>query len=165
MAVKSVGTVRLYPNILTSMKRFARKLIRLSTRVPEADIKNEARVVSSIRAKGGHEHIINILDHGWLKGALHVYFIDMELGTLTLADYIDYFSCDKPLPTNRDASSLFVTPVFVNRECSPSARLQNMWTIATHISRGVEFMHFNEHVHRDLKPSNGISTLYYERKN
>lgn len=61
-----------------------------------------------------------------------------------------------------------LNPVFVNKDCSLVARIQNMWTIGTHIARGLEFMHARSYVHRDLKPSNGtfraipwlISTIF-----
>jgi hypothetical protein len=58
--------------------------------VADEDINNEARVVASLREQGGHENIIAILDHGWLEGSFKVYFIDMELGSCTLAEYIEY---------------------------------------------------------------------------
>jgi hypothetical protein len=69
---------------------FARKLVRLTGRVSEADIKNEAEVVSSICTKGGHKNIIEVFNQGWLKRSVNVHFIDMELGDFTLAEYIGY---------------------------------------------------------------------------
>ena len=83
---------------------------------------------------------------------MNVYFIDMELGDVTLADYIDY---------HRDGSSainfepnLFSNRTFIRKDSSLSKKMQNMWTIGCHISGGLEFMHSLELVHRDLKPSN-----------
>jgi serine/threonine protein kinase len=121
------------------------------------DIANEARVVSSLRDNGGHPNIIDILDHGWLTSLQDVYFIDMELGYLTLADYIDYIY-------NRGSNPQFKAiieaipssnPAFIREKCSVPERMRNIFLIGNHIARGLEFMHSLHHVHRDLKPSNG----------
>lgn len=118
----------------------------------QEDIDNEARVVADLRNKGGHENIITILDHGWLKGSVRVYFIDMELGSCTLAEYIEYsYSSKSPAELDKIPAS---DAIFVHRECSFPDRMQNAWTIGIHISRALEFLHGHGHVHRDLKPSN-----------
>jgi len=135
---------------------FARKLVRLAGRVSKADIKNEAEVVSSICKSGGHKNIIEIIEHGWLKGSVNVYFIDMELGDFTLADYIDYHNSEANPSINLDVWQVSM-PVVILRGCSPNQRVQNMWGIASHIVGGLEFLHMHNHVHRDLKPSNGVS--------
>jgi serine/threonine protein kinase len=135
---------------------FARKLVRLAGRVSEADIKNEAEVVSSIRAKGGHRNIIEVFDHGWLKGSVNVYFIDMELGDFTLADYIDYHG--NVSKSSFDFSAIQASiPVLLDRNCTLIQRMHNSWSIASHIAEGLEFLHMHHQVHRDLKPSNGES--------
>lgn len=108
-------------------------------------------MVSSLIESRGHENIIGILAHGWLKGAGGVYFIDMELGNLTLHDYIEYLHGTEF--SLIDISS--IGPGFVQRDCSASERLNNLWTIGIHVARGLEFLHSRGHVHRDLKPSNG----------
>jgi len=135
---------------------FARKLVWLAGKVSEADIKNEAEVISSISKSGGHKNIVEVLEHGWLKGSVNVYFIDMELGDFTLADYIHYHS---PAPNSSiDLGGMQVSmPVFILRGCSLNQRIQNMWGIANHIVGGLEFLHMYNHVHRDVKPSNGVS--------
>src|SRR5271155_3353049 len=136
---------------LSKFKAFARKVIRLSSRVSQEEIDNEARVVASIKSLGGHENIIEILDHGWLSGSFNVYYIDMELADLTLATYIDYHDA-KPSTLNIDIMAT-VSPVFLRKDCTLSQRMGNMWAIGTHIAPGLEFMHSHGHVHRDLKPS------------
>jgi serine/threonine protein kinase len=140
--------------ILTCSQRFARKIIRITTKAGRLEIENEARVLSSLLEGGGHRNIIRILDHGWLKSSPS-YFVDMELCDLTLRDYINYhygyYVAQLPVI---DSSSRF-SPVFVDKNSSLVARIQNIWTIGTHISRGLEFMHSRSYVHRDLKPSNG----------
>jgi serine/threonine protein kinase len=122
--------------------------------VSEDDIQNEARVVSDIRDKGGHENIIKILGYGWLKGSLNVYYIDMELADFTLADYIDHYKGTKSSKVDIEALQS-LSPVFVHKESPLQERMKNLWSIGTHIARGLEFMHFYEYVHRDLKPCNG----------
>ena len=137
-------------------KSFARKLIRLSTRIPEEDIQNEARVVDAICKNGGHENIVGILNHGWLRGSLNVYFIDMELADLTLTDYIRYLggSTSSAIDIHAIQSS---SPVFIRRDCPFKERIHNIWIIGLHIAKGLEFMHRHKHVHRDLKPSNSTN--------
>src|SRR5947207_14150384 len=82
--------ITLWPYNCLTFKAFARKVIRVSTSIPEKDVANEAQVVTSICNNGGHNNIIGILDHGWLRGRYKVYFIDMELASFTLGDYINY---------------------------------------------------------------------------
>ena len=138
---------------------FARKLVRLAGKVSEVDIKNEAAVVSSISAKGGHKHIITVFDHGWMKGSVNVYFIDMELGDFTLAEYIAYHGDASTSSIDFDAMQ-GSSPLLVARGCTQDQRLNNAWAIAGHIAEGLEFMHMYSHVHRDLKPSNGMSLKF-----
>jgi len=128
----------------------------LAGRASEADIKNEAAVVSKIREKGGHKNIIEVFDHDWLKGSINVYFIDMELGDFTLADYIAYHG-DQLKPSVEFDARQVCLPVFLRRGCSRNQRMLNAWTITSHIAEGLEFLHTHHHVHRDLKPSNGMS--------
>jgi serine/threonine protein kinase len=133
---------------------FARKLIRVSTRIPEKDIKNEALVFSAIQESGGHENIIVLLDHGWLTGSLNTYFIDMELASLTLADYIKYM--DETGSSSIDTHEIQPSPpVFIHARPNFKQRIQSMWAIGTHIAHGLDFMHSRKLAHRDLKPSNG----------
>lgn len=139
------------------MQMFARKVVRLVGRgIGQTDIRKEVLAVSSICATGGHKNIIEILDHGWLKGQDNVYFIDMELADFTLADYIDYHS-DSPSKSSIAFDAMpFSIPVFVQRECSFQQRIRNMWAIGSHIAAGLEFMHEHNQVHRDVKPLNGV---------
>lgn len=141
-------------NTLLTLKAFARKVMRLSHRVTEDDIKNEARAVSFIREQGGHQNIIGILDHGWLRGMFKVYFIDMELGQFTVAEYIDYFKGIKT--PNPDIDFPMCFPYLVRSDCTIDDRIRNMWAIGKHIAGGLNFMHSSGIVHRDLKPCNGL---------
>ena len=38
-------------------------------------------------------------------------------------------------------------------------KLRNIWTIMTHISKGLEFLHCHKQAHRDLKPQNGNPSI------
>jgi serine/threonine protein kinase len=133
----------------------------LSRRILAEDIANEARVVSSLRENGGHMNIVRVLDHGWLTGSLDVYFIDMELGSFTLADYIDYIHDRGPNLSKAIINSIppSTDPAFVPGNCPVHERMENVMAIGYHIAQGLEFMHSLHHVHRDLKPSNGKSPL------
>lgn len=134
---------------------FARKIIRVTGRDGRSEIENEARVVSSLLERGGHANIVGILNHDWLKMSL-CYFIDMELCDANLREYIDHhYGTSVRAIDDLDTRTSF-NPVFVNKGSSLVVRMQNMWTIGTHVARGLEFMHARGYVHRDLKPSNGI---------
>jgi serine/threonine protein kinase len=135
----------------------ARKIVRVFGAITRVDIENEGRLISSFLENGGHENIVAVTSHGWIRD---FYFIDMELCDLTLHDYIAYF----------DASGLLappfeiipqLSPVFVEKKCSPTLKIQNILTIGTHIARGLEFMHGKGQVHRDLKPRNGKTPDIY----
>jgi serine/threonine protein kinase len=119
--------------------------------VSKADIENEDHHISSFIKNGGHENIVIILARGWISD---YYFIDMELCDLTLHSYIEYLG-GLTSPTF-DIVPL-MSPVFVEKTCPPVLMMQNIWTIGTHIARGLEFMHSKEQVHRDLKPHNGTT--------
>jgi len=106
--------------------------------------------------RGGHDNIVGILIHDWLKMS-PCYFVDTELCDANLREYIDHhYGASISAIEDLDAITTFYR-VFVEKGCSIVVRMQNMWTIGTHIARGLEFMHARGYVHRDLKPSNGIS--------
>jgi len=83
----------------------------------------------------------------------------MELCDLTLQDYIAYFNHGSSSPPFEIIPEL--SPVFVERNCSPTLKIQNIWTIGLHIAKGLEFMHRKGQVHRDLKPQNGTTPDIY----
>lgn len=82
----------------------------------------------------------------------------MELCNLTLHDYIANAYGDV---TPAFHPTVPMTTAFVRFGCSILDRGQNIWTIASHIAKGLEFMHDHMYVHRDLKPSNGMAPLYW----
>jgi serine/threonine protein kinase len=96
----------------------------------------------------GHGNIVQIFYHDWFKSG-SIYFIDMELCTLNLHDYI--YRTDE---YQRHASALSNDPTFVVGDSSPHLELINIWTIIDHIAKGLEFIHENQYIHRDLKPLN-----------
>jgi len=149
------GTTRKWKLELTAHKVLARKIIRVIGAITRAEIENEGRLISSFLENGGHRNIVTVTSHGWIRD---FYFIDMELCDLTLNDYIAYFDGLSSPPFEIIGQ---LSPVFIEKNCSPILKIQNIWTIGTHIARGLEFMHGKGQVHRDLKPRNGITPNTY----
>jgi len=82
----------------------------------------------------------------------------MELGQLTLADYIKHLK-GIDLADNSSVINILLPSVVIDPLHSPfQEKMLNMWVIGTHIAAGLDFMHARGHVHRDLKPSNGTKT-------
>jgi serine/threonine protein kinase len=136
---------------LTVRQTFARKIVRVIGQISRADLEKEARNIATLIKLGGHNNIIIITSHGLMKD---YYFIDMELCDLTLNDYIQYFSELGSFAFEIESS---MSPVFVEKGCSVLMRLNNIWTIGSHIARGLDFLHKHDQVHRDLKPLNGMT--------
>jgi len=132
---------------------FARKIIRVFGAITRAEIENEGRLISSFLENRGHQNIVTITNRGWLIPDF--YFIDMELRDLTLYDYILYLDGKMSSPPFEIIRQLSL--VFVEKNCVPILKIQNIWTIGTHIARGLDFMHGQGQVHRDLKPQNGTT--------
>ena len=134
------------------LQAFAHKIIRTTMDVTKADIEGEAAVIEFIKSRNGHENIIELLRHGWLKGAFPVYYINMELAQTTLTAYI-------AAVRTQTTPFAFLNPnlvlVFLNSNCTTEEWIDNVWVIGKHIIDGLVFLHAGGHVHRDLKPSNG----------
>jgi serine/threonine protein kinase len=115
--------------------------------ITEDDIDHEVEIIKQL-CTTGHVHIVNILQHDWLNSKYH--FIDMELCSINLEDYISGRSNHSELP------DLKHEPVFVSRDCSKAIRMSNIFTIFNHIVQGVAFIHEQQYSHRDLKPQNSL---------
>jgi len=100
------------------------------------------------------ENIVRLFKHGELKPPIGYYYIDMELGTFTLESYITG-TLNAGIGGIDWGSLSDRSPVVVQRDCSPIARLQNWCTIGIHIASGLKYIHSCRYVHRDLKPANG----------
>jgi serine/threonine protein kinase len=120
--------------------------------ITEDDIEKEAHAIGQI-CTTGHRNIVQVLRHDWFKSG-SIYFIDMELCTLNLHDYIYHtreYSCHAFALSN-DSESAFLM------EDSPTeSKSINIWTIIDHVAQGLEFLHKGHYVHRDLKPPNSKS--------
>jgi serine/threonine protein kinase len=129
---------------LTKSQVFARKIMRLTGRIKEDDVKNEMRAVAKLcMTQNTHQNIVAVFDYGCLSSFL--YFIDMELCDLNLEQWI-YRTWDEAT-----ANKL----AFLTAELPPRARLGQVWDIMEDITRAVAFIHDSHEIHRDLKPSNG----------
>jgi len=80
------------------------------------------------------------------------YYIDMELFDLNLDDYIKgKRSLDLIQSTDKQ--------VFIRGDPPLQRKMQNVWTIMSHIADGLKYIHKHKYVHRDLKPKNGTFLL------
>ena len=80
----------------------------------------------------------------------------MELCDLDLGGYLQG---ERSIGTENAATQRSTNLVFVSKDCGLQLKLQNAFTILSHITNGVEFAHEHKLVHRDLKPGNGNSVL------
>jgi len=164
-------------------KVFARKLTRVRLSVKQEDVEHEIKALESLYRTGGHPNIIEVLEHGWLETTGRVYYLDMELADLSLAEYIATIFHNRPLPcyvnyfaefdagveiqpvvveqvdgVTSEAFTLLskgVDPLFPSKPRTQLERLDAMLTIGSQIAKGLEFIHQSGFVHRDLKPGNG----------
>jgi serine/threonine protein kinase len=118
--------------------------------VTKDDIKQEAKAISALCAIGGHCNIIEILNHGWLRGEFHTYYIDMEVASLTLAEYL--YGCERTAISIQTDFPAYLSPEIAS---TFEERMLNMFEVGQQIARGLQFLHSNQQVHRDMKPSNG----------
>lgn len=125
-----------------------------SQTTPE-DIENEINAIEKLEGIGSHRNIVDILGHGKL-GTSGYYFIDMELCDLDLKDYIHG---ERSIGNDNAITQDSTNVVFVSKDCGLQLKLQNAFTILSHITDGLEFAHEHKLVHRDLKPGNGNSVL------
>jgi serine/threonine protein kinase len=122
----------------------------------KAEIKREASIMCDLvnLSESKTLNIVTILRYGHLKPIKGYYYIDMDLGAFTLANYTaSYF--DSSRQDIEWASLQDSSPVVVQRNCSPTAKLENWCTIGAHIASGLKYMHSHRYVHRDVKPENG----------
>ena len=114
------------------------------------DIENEKEAITKLQAIGSHQNIVDILRHGQLDTIY--YFIDMELCDLDLKDYLQG---NHSIGADNASAQHSTNLVFVSKDCGLQLKLQNAFTILSHITTGLEFAHQRKLVHRDLKPGNG----------
>ena len=105
-------------------------------------IDNELRVIKKIDRLGGHVNIISMLRYGKLITGQH--YLDMELCTLTLEEFIE-----------GGLKSVLGLSRYFNPSSTEACKSLTMWEIIKHVCRGLNFLHSNGELHRDLKPSNG----------
>ena len=116
-------------------------MIKPFARLSDDEIRNEFRAVEKF-GRNINDHLVAVFRHGKLSDSPY-YFIDMELCSMDLNQYIYQFRSDGDL---RFQNSL---PVRVD--------VNDIWKIMRDISDGVAFIHNHTEIHRDIKPTN--STL------
>jgi len=113
-------------------------------------------VISRFIQGGGHKHIINYFEHGWLHGVGAVYYIDMELASMSLEEYMKSFRMRPPTERSQEIQQIpSIYSQFFQNNNTPIEKIHNVWTIGLQMALGLEFLHSQSQVHRDLKPSNG----------
>jgi serine/threonine protein kinase len=115
----------------------------------DKDIEKEVNIIHRI-CTSGHKNIVQVLGHGSLKSG-SIYYIDMELRTLNLRDYIHHtqeYSHHASALSN-DSESTFIT-----EDSSAQLKSITICTIIDHVTPGLEFIHNKQHIHRDLIPLN-----------
>ena len=115
--------------------------------ISDEDIEKEVDVIVQI-CTTGHQNIVQVLRHEWFKSG-SIYYIDMELCTLNLHDYIY-----RTEEYSRHASVLSNDLTFVVEDSWTYLKLINIWTIMDHVAQGLQFIHEKNYIHRDLKPMN-----------
>ena len=118
------------------------------------DIEKEASTVNTFTSRGGNPNVLTVFANGWLVPSL-LYYFDMELCEINLDDYI-HCQRSRCVDIYHDTVETSDTAIFVAKESPLERTLQNIWTIMSHITRGLEFIHCCHHVHGDLKPRNSI---------
>jgi serine/threonine protein kinase len=128
---------------------FARKVVRAQTATRQ-EIEQEVSAITAL-GHGAHEHLIQVLRHGWLDPKESLYFIDMELCDRNLSSFIL-----EPID-----STPFICadhPEYLTDQDPPIWwRTTEIMQVNFQLVSGTEYIHRRNMVHRDLKPSNGIS--------
>jgi serine/threonine protein kinase len=131
---------------------FARKVIRAigDPFAIASEIENEIRVIQKLHENGGHKNIVSFLNHGWLAIEEQVYYIDMDLCTLNLRDFVNgtFISALGPQFLEPPARS-------TEFECLC------FWIILKQVTEGLKFVHDHGELHRDIKPENSKFTLKF----
>ena len=106
-------------------------------------------MIRKIQMEELHENVIEVIDHGWLISN-EAYYIDMELCAFSLREFI--------LQNVRTKLGF----QYLDRSvCSNGVSSLSFWTIITHVTSGLTFIHEKGECHRDLKPEN--SNLFFSQ--
>ncbi len=93
-----------------------------------------------------HENLVQVYRQGTLESPVYPYYLDMELCTFNLHDYI--------YNPNRCVDQATLPPQVRATSIPNRDEPDTVWAIMEQVSSGIAFMHLNHHVHRDVKPAN-----------
>ena len=118
--------------------------MRIFGEITEEDIYNEMRAVRKL-CTGSNKHVVEVYQQGRLAPDSAFYFIDMELCSINLLQYIKGSTPTLTIPEWKIPSQL--------------EDILNLIDITTQILKGLGFIHLQNEVHRDLNPGNGMRFL------
>jgi serine/threonine protein kinase len=133
--------------------------------IRKEDIENEIRAITKL-CKSEHPNIVQVLQYGQLQEGVAMYFIDMELCTVSLEQYIQAENVQE-LDQWKEYQKIAKDPTDDSRKTVRSlvqdksqVPFTATYIILQHIVNGLLYIHCLREVHRDLSPQNSMSIYF-----